>query len=432
MWIKRVSSSGGIPDMREENRAEILQDAINLLDDELILETDELREEKSVKTIVERSSISKSESLNKEESVKIGKTWSRSEKSWRHITAVAAGITVFLIAGTVWNEVIVPNQPDQMESMVEESVEEDPLNRLDRGQDTDSVTNENEEEMDDLCALPAVEELEKEQSQMLQSQTQIHLPNQEVGSVAGVESLTGVQIPAMMVDLKQADDGIMADMLAFFIYDGRCYVQDEYYKERFSLVGDYVGTSVGLIDEWTTADGYVDYAGSVSGKFYEVKGYDPAFMLCMKYENGAVETFINNNGITLGKGSDLIEDSLHLSGNVEKVTYKTQKEWDTSLQDEKNHVLSEEYDALVELLLESFGANDFMYISDTPLDEDGTGRYHEDMDNYHITFHTKDGLCFDFVLYEDGYVRFQGFSSVCVQIEPSLYEEIVEVLKAEL
>ncbi|MBQ3030143.1 MAG: hypothetical protein IJD24_02875 [Agathobacter sp.] len=399
--------------MRDENKEKLIQDALNMLDDELILEADEQRE-KSANTMVERSSRIKN------------------RKSWRYITTIAAGIAVFFLAGTVWNEVIVPNQAD--ESIQEESVVEGDYNYPIGYQGTDSVTSEKREEFDELNATPDISEVTQSESQMLQKEftNQIHLPNQEVGSAAGVESLARVKIPAMKVQLEKTDDGIVADMLAFFIYEGRCYVQDEYYTEGLSLVGDYVGTSKGLIDEWTAADGYVDFAGSISGKFYEVKGYDPEFMLCMKFDDGAVETFINNNGISLGKGSDLIEERLHLNDNYEKVTFKTQKEWDTSLQNEKNHVLSEEYSALIERFLDDFSSADFMFISDTSLDVNGTGRYHGDMDNYHLTFHTKDGLRFDFILYEDGYVRFQGFGGVCVQIDSSLYEEIISALKAEL
>lgn len=381
--------------MRDENKEKLIQETLNMLDDELIIETDEIRE-KSVNTTIEHGS-----------SVK-------NRKHWRYITSLAASIAVFFIAGAVWNEIIVPNQAD-------ESIAEDEYHYSEGYQRTDSVTNENCKEQDALNEMPDI-------SETVKSETQIHLPNQEVGA-ALVESLARVKIPAMRVELAKPNNGVTMDMLAFFIYEGRCYVQDEYYQDGFSLLGDYVGTSVGLIDEWTSEDGYVDYAGSISGKFYEVKGYDPEFMLCMKLADGEVETFINNNGITLGKGSDLIEDRLHLKDNVEKVSFKTQKEWDTSLQNEKNHVLPEEYDALVNQFLDAFSEADFMYISDTTLDVNETGSYHQNPNNYHLTFHTKDGLNFDFILYEDGYVRFQGFGGVCVQIDSEIYEELISVLK---
>ena len=66
-----------------------------------------------------------------------------------------------------------------------------------------------------------------------------------------------------------------AAMLAFFIYQGRCYVQYEWIDHGDALVGEYLGTATGLIDEWTPQEGYVDLAGSVQGDFYAVNGYDP-------------------------------------------------------------------------------------------------------------------------------------------------------------
>ncbi len=395
--------------MRKEDRAEIIQDALNLLDDELILEADELRE-KAANTNIEHGSISKINTDNKRTHKKIG-------KSWHRFMALAASVAVFFIAGFVWSRGIVPNGTNTQEGYLEERAVEDT-------QKKDVVT-------DELNAASDAEEVVKSESQMLQeSQVQIHLPDQRIEELAGVESLASIEIPALEVELGK-NDLVEADMMGFFIYEGRCYVQSEYYKSGFSLVGDYVGTSIGMIDEWTKEEGYVDYAGSVSGKFYEVKGYDPSFMLCMKYENGAVETFINNNGIILGKGSDLMEDRLHLKENFGKVTFKTQKEWNETLEEENSHVLPEEYDELMERFFDSFSSGDFVYIKDTTLDVNGASRYHENMDNYHLTFYTKDGLRFDFVLYEDGYVSFHGFDSVCVQIEPSLYEDMIEVLKKE-
>lgn len=415
MWVKRVSKSGGIPAMRDEKRENLIQDALNMLDDELILEADEKRE-KSVNTMVKRSSSEKNNRI------------------WRYATSIAASVAVFLIAGVVWNEVIVPNQATEG-SIAESQIENEKLADADRGQNINDVTFDHPEGTDSLNFTPDIIEVETAESQSLKLQDgeQIHLPNQEVKleSVASVEELIRVKIPAVEVLLTQPND-MQVDMLAFFIYEGRCYVQDMYYKEGLSLVGDYVGTSVGLIDEWTKEDGYVDFAGSISGKFYEVKGYDPEFILCMKFDDGAVETFINNNGISLGKGSEVIEDRLHLNGNVEKVSFKTHKEWNESLSNEKHHFLSEEYDELIERFLESFSSDNFVQITDTPLDKNRSYSYMSNDKNYHLTFYTKDGLQFEFVLYEDGYCSYRGLNSVCVQIDLSLYEEMLTVFKAEL
>lgn len=150
--------------MKDENKEKLIQDALNMLDDELILETDEIRE-KSVSSTIEHSSIM------------------RNKKTWRYITTIAASVAVFFIAGTIWNEVIVPNQPEQMESIVEESVEDDVMNYADRNQNTDTVTGEKEQGGDELNDTPDISEGAQSESQKLLGQEQIHLPCQPVGDM---------------------------------------------------------------------------------------------------------------------------------------------------------------------------------------------------------------------------------------------------------
>ena len=55
----------------------------------------------------------------------------------------------------------------------------------------------------------------------------------------------------------------------------------ENFSEAEGIVGEHLGTVTGMIDEWTPEEGYVDFAGSICGDFYSVKGYDPEFMLCI-------------------------------------------------------------------------------------------------------------------------------------------------------
>ena len=68
--------------MREENRENLIQNALNMLDDELILEVDELRE-KSVNTMDERGSSRKN------------------RRTWRYISTIAASIAASTSAFTL-------------------------------------------------------------------------------------------------------------------------------------------------------------------------------------------------------------------------------------------------------------------------------------------------------------------------------------------
>ena len=104
-------------------------------------------------------------------------------------------------------------------------------------------------------------------------------------------------------------------------------MQYEWLEDNGAIAGEPLGTATGLIDEWTPKDGYVELAGSVSGEFYTVNGFDPSFMLCMKHDDRRISTYICNSGITLKYGSDLYEDRLHLSKNNISAEYESRESW---------------------------------------------------------------------------------------------------------
>ena len=129
----------------------------------------------------------------------------------------------------------------------------------------------------------------------------------------------GVTIPKLEVSLSAESS---ADMLGFFIYQGNCYVHYDWIYDDVDIIGKHLGAATGLIDEWTPRDGYVEFAGSVKGDFYEVKGYDPSFMLCMKHTDGSISLYVCDTGITLKYGSELYTDRLDLAGNYTSVQYE--------------------------------------------------------------------------------------------------------------
>lgn len=140
--------------MRDENKINLIHDALNMLDDELILETDEVRKN-TENTTIKQGSILKSSTENKRKHKKFGKTWHR-------LTALAASAAVFLIVGFVWNEVKVPNDTYMQEGIVEEQAVEDIEDSFENELKNDAIT---------------------ESMMMQQSQAQIHLPNQEIEDI---------------------------------------------------------------------------------------------------------------------------------------------------------------------------------------------------------------------------------------------------------
>ncbi len=230
----------------------------------------------------------------------------------------------------------------------------------------------------------------------------------------------GITIPAMEVSLSK-EEAAMSDMIGFFIYEGRCYVYYENFSETEGIVGEYLGTVTGMIDEWTPEEGYVDFAGSIWGDFYSVKGYDPEFMLCTKVGNGDVTTYICNNGITVKYGKELYEDRLHLSENIAGVQYESRESWFYSK--EELYELDKE-EACIREFIEKLAEEEFLLCRDIEAQE---GWQHMvDSEIYHLYFNGKDGTKVHLRLHEDGYVRFQGLWDLCVKIPEECYDKLID------
>lgn len=225
----------------------------------------------------------------------------------------------------------------------------------------------------------------------------------------------GVTIPRMNVSLSASE---AADMMGFFIYQGRCYVQYEWIYNDVDFIGERLGTATGLINEWTPADGYVDFAGSVDGDFYAVNGMSPEFMLCMRSDDGAVSTYINDNGITLKTGMDLFEDRLHVSETCTGLTYQTHGAWKSS--NGEYFILKESYEQELTLFLEALDQASFLPRQDAPCDFDQV--------LYHIDLTSESGMNVRLRLFPDGYVYFDGIRGVVLKMETEAFERFVALL----
>ena len=245
-------------------------------------------------------------------------------------------------------------------------------------------------------------------------------PSTQDGGI--VLSADGVTIPKREVSLA-ADRS--AEMIGFFIYHGNCYV---YYErtDAADIVGEYLGTATGLIDEWTPRDGYVELAGSVKGDFYAVKGYDPGFMLCMKEATGAVTTYVCGTGFTVKIGAELYEDRLHLSDRYESLQYETRSSWNYDRQELYRMNGNEE---VIGSFIEQLDKAEFIPWKDIPLKEGMTETSIYDTEIYHVYFKMEDGTTVHLRLYENGYVRWQGLLDVCVLIPEDSFRALTDVMK---
>lgn len=238
-----------------------------------------------------------------------------------------------------------------------------------------------------------------------------------------IVSEDGVTIPPMKVSLSNSSENTAACMIAFFIYQGKSYVQYEQISNNTEIVGEYLGTATGLIDEWTPQEGYVELAGSIRGDFYEVKGYDPSFMLCLKDEAGTLFTYVCNTGITLKYGSELYEDRLHLVGNYSSIEYESRVSWyygrgELRQLNDTGKVISD--------FLAQLNAAEFIPRSRVPLKDGQLSIF--DTEIYHLYFKMNNGTTVHLRLCEDGYVLYQGLLPLCVQVPKESFDTLLELL----
>ncbi len=234
----------------------------------------------------------------------------------------------------------------------------------------------------------------------------------------------GVTIPTMDISLS-SKASVEADMIAFFIYQGRCYVQYDLVYKDADIVGEHLGTATGLINEWTPRDGYIDFAGSVKGDFYAVKGYDPSFMLCMKYATGEVSLYVCNTGITMKYGSELYEERLHLSENYDTVQYEGRDSW---YQSENERYQIEGNSDIIYQFLDGLNSAEFVP-SDSISLADNSSDVFSKMELYHLYFNMQNGTDVHLRLLKDGYVLYQGILDICVQIPDEVYSQLLTVLE---
>lgn len=233
----------------------------------------------------------------------------------------------------------------------------------------------------------------------------------------------GVTIPPMEVMLGRSNDELC--MLAFFIYQGHCYVEYERLENDSSkIVGEYLGTATGLIDEWTPRDGYVELAGSVEGDFYSVKGFEPSFLLCMQKE-GTVSLYVREGGMTLKTGADLYNKWLHLSEDYREVRYETRASWYYS----SGEVRQLDAPRAQEVLdfIQALDEAEFLPVEEVEA-RSGISPFAES-EIYHMCFLTENGMTVHLRLHEGGYVRFQGLLNICVQIPEETFRGLTALFQ---
>lgn len=194
-----------------------------------------------------------------------------------------------------------------------------------------------------------------------------------------------------------------ADMVPFVIYGGRMYERSQVLEGDAAeeLMGEYLFTSPGYIDEWSSPEEYTDGTGSVAGDVYTVKGYDSAFRLCIPLDGGELlELYDTLDGITLRTGEDLYGERLHLRENWREAEYQTHDDWNSNEDTFRTPELTEEE---IAAFIDALYAGEFEYW--------GAGSetgdiYSLGLEQKHLYFRLADGSSVELRLFENGLVKY--------------------------
>ncbi len=229
----------------------------------------------------------------------------------------------------------------------------------------------------------------------------------------------GVVIPATEVNLgKDAEQ-----TSHYVIYEGHVYhVSNVAFStnEKEERLGEHLGTAAGLCDEWTEGDEYVEFAGSIEGELYAVKGYDPSFMLVVKGGEYDGQVLIRDNGITLKRGADIYEERLGLSNNIVSTQVFDMSSAETSVEP---RVTWKGEDSVVKEFVEALKEAEIMETLKVKSQRKNATI------GYSVALEKTDGMTFWVRCHEDGYVIFDGIQDVCVKIPEQTMHAVLDINK---
>ena len=356
---------------------EKLQDALGMLDDDLLLEVEKLRRMPQ----------------------------KRRSFQWHRLGAIAACLCVLVgsvFAGRWIKQGSRPESADYLTADGLETATEGAAEKKTENTTEDAIEEETPTEEAEYIEVDNLERSEGEKS------------NTAAG--AALPEAVGVTIEPLMVNLCD-DPDVAADMVSLFIYQGRCYVEYTVLEGASQLVGEHLGTVTGLIDEWTQEDGYVDFAGTTSGDIYAVNGFDTDFVLCQIGMNESVVIYMNDNDITLYTGADLLEKRFKIDGSF-KAKSISQPRWTSSgVPYPLDEEATEQVYALVEVMLDS----PFVYTEDAGLHGSAL---------YHLFLYLDNGMTINLRMYNGGFIMVDGMESVCIQVDPEVFSETIQCLRA--
>lgn len=172
-----------------------------------------------------------------------------------------------------------------------------------------------------------------------------------------------------------------------------------------------------FIDEWSDESEYsVEFAGTVAGELYAVKGYDTGFRICCLNDDGSALLLERLNGITLDTGADLFETRLHLPERLEALSFLTHEDWNKAAKNYRTPELSEE---TISAFLDELCAGQFVYTW-----ESERGIYDSAVQG-HLFCALSDGTTVELRLIEGGYVGYQELGWYFVKMPGDVFDAVL-------
>lgn len=238
-------------------------------------------------------------------------------------------------------------------------------------------------------------------------------------------------IPSVELPNSSMEDSVMADMIGLVVYNGGIYTQaEDYYGDDATavdaLIGDYLGYASGTIDEWSKKEEYdKNFASTVSGKVYTVKGYDTDFRICIRAEvedeNGNptlwIQFLTRLNGITLDTGADLFENRLHMQGNVKSIQWQSHADWDLGGKNLRDLNIDS---ACWEDFLNQMNHGKFVYAWTDDMDQS----IYDTSNQVHLILTMEDNTIVRLRLIEGGYVGYDALGWYFVQIPGETFDAV--------
>ena len=215
--------------------------------------------------------------------------------------------------------------------------------------------------------------------------------------------LNGIMLPKTDIE-----NYIHQDYICPFILHNEHYYFAYCQTENTDLIGDCLGTG--------------EYLGNTTWKYYAVNGYNPDFMICVPLGDSYM-LFINNNNYKITYGRDIFEDKLHMLDRCKYISYISHKDFTNP------NITHEYWPKLISYMRSYRTPIRFLEEIMGATWNDSSQMIGDNEALYHIFYQLEDGITVRLVLYEGGYVEFEAFPGVCVQISDELLQKMIRYME---